>query len=255
MTFVQADLLDGVDGPFDAVLANLPYVAEEVGLAPRFAATSRRSRCSRGGRARCDPPAVAVLAGGAADRAGGRADQAAVARCFERPGFHSVERCATSRVTSGWSSASGMSGAATRGVRAVHGGRRRRGVPGRHGLRARLRPGQPRRGRAAVPAQAQAACQALGGDVLRPRGGAGRAARAGRPDARGAGKADAGRRDAAAAEPGASVPARVRGGSGDAGCAGPGRRAPGRGELAGAAVERQPRRRARPAAARGRAAS
>jgi release factor glutamine methyltransferase len=32
--FVRADLLDGVPGPFDAVLANLPYVAEGSGLPP-----------------------------------------------------------------------------------------------------------------------------------------------------------------------------------------------------------------------------
>jgi release factor glutamine methyltransferase len=34
--FVQADLLDGVPGPFDAVLANLPYVAEGSGLPPEI---------------------------------------------------------------------------------------------------------------------------------------------------------------------------------------------------------------------------
>jgi release factor glutamine methyltransferase len=35
--FVQADLLDGVDRSFDAVLANLPYVAEESPLPPDIA--------------------------------------------------------------------------------------------------------------------------------------------------------------------------------------------------------------------------
>jgi release factor glutamine methyltransferase len=34
--FVRADLLDGVAGPFDAVLANLPYVAEGSGLPPEI---------------------------------------------------------------------------------------------------------------------------------------------------------------------------------------------------------------------------
>ena len=34
--FVLADLLDGVDGPIDAVLANLPYVAEEADLPPEI---------------------------------------------------------------------------------------------------------------------------------------------------------------------------------------------------------------------------
>ncbi len=34
--FVRADLLDGVSGPFDAVLANLPYVAEGSGLPPEI---------------------------------------------------------------------------------------------------------------------------------------------------------------------------------------------------------------------------
>ena len=35
--FVQADLLDGVSGVFDAVLANLPYVPEQVPLQPEIA--------------------------------------------------------------------------------------------------------------------------------------------------------------------------------------------------------------------------
>jgi release factor glutamine methyltransferase len=34
--FVRADLLEGVPGPFDAVLANLPYVAEGSGLPPEI---------------------------------------------------------------------------------------------------------------------------------------------------------------------------------------------------------------------------
>ncbi len=34
--FVQADLLDGVEGPFDGVVANLPYVAEGAELAPEI---------------------------------------------------------------------------------------------------------------------------------------------------------------------------------------------------------------------------
>jgi release factor glutamine methyltransferase len=34
--FVLGDLLEGLDGPFDAVLANLPYVAEGVGLPPEI---------------------------------------------------------------------------------------------------------------------------------------------------------------------------------------------------------------------------
>lgn len=34
--FFEADLLDGVPGPFDAVLANLPYVAEGTGLPPEI---------------------------------------------------------------------------------------------------------------------------------------------------------------------------------------------------------------------------
>ena len=34
--FVLADLLDGVPGPFDAVLANLPYVADGSGLPPEI---------------------------------------------------------------------------------------------------------------------------------------------------------------------------------------------------------------------------
>ena len=34
--FVVGDLLEGVDGPFDAVLANLPYVPDGVDLAPEI---------------------------------------------------------------------------------------------------------------------------------------------------------------------------------------------------------------------------
>jgi release factor glutamine methyltransferase len=34
--FVRADLLDGVEGPFDAVVANLPYVAQEAQLEPEI---------------------------------------------------------------------------------------------------------------------------------------------------------------------------------------------------------------------------
>jgi release factor glutamine methyltransferase len=37
VAFVRADLLDGVPGPFDAVLANLPYVADESQLPPEIA--------------------------------------------------------------------------------------------------------------------------------------------------------------------------------------------------------------------------
>ena len=37
VSFVQADLLDGVEGSFDAVLSNLPYVASGVYLAPEIA--------------------------------------------------------------------------------------------------------------------------------------------------------------------------------------------------------------------------
>src|SRR5437764_1668527 len=36
VTFVQADLLNGVSGEFDAVLANLPYVPEDVALPPEI---------------------------------------------------------------------------------------------------------------------------------------------------------------------------------------------------------------------------
>jgi release factor glutamine methyltransferase len=37
VAFAQADLLEGTGGPFDAVLANLPYVAEGAELAPEIA--------------------------------------------------------------------------------------------------------------------------------------------------------------------------------------------------------------------------
>ncbi len=46
---VQADLLDGVEGPVDAVVANLPYVAERTpSCRRRSRGTSRPARCSPG---------------------------------------------------------------------------------------------------------------------------------------------------------------------------------------------------------------
>jgi release factor glutamine methyltransferase len=36
VSFVEADLLEGLDGPFDAVLGNLPYVPEQVELDPEI---------------------------------------------------------------------------------------------------------------------------------------------------------------------------------------------------------------------------
>ena len=49
-SFVQADLLDGLDDRYDLVLANPPYVADGDGARwrPRSPGTSRRSRCSPG---------------------------------------------------------------------------------------------------------------------------------------------------------------------------------------------------------------
>ena len=45
---VRADLLDGVEGPVDAVLANLPYVEADAELAPEIARYEPAARCSPG---------------------------------------------------------------------------------------------------------------------------------------------------------------------------------------------------------------
>ena len=48
VAFVQADLLGGVEGPFDAVLANLPYVPDGVELQPEIAGYEPASALSAG---------------------------------------------------------------------------------------------------------------------------------------------------------------------------------------------------------------
>ena len=96
--------------------------------------------------------------------------------------------------------------------------RRRRRLPGRHGLRPRLRSrGRATARRAALRAQGPPAATSRGGDVLRARAGARRAARA-RPAHRAAARAAAARRrDGAAPQPARPLPAGVRAGPGTLG--------------------------------------
>lgn len=94
VSFVRADLLDGVPGPFDAVLANLPYVPDEVALAPDITGYEPHGALFGGAdgldvvrrlvRMTGRVPLVALEVG---------FDQAvAVARLLARAGFTRVER-------------------------------------------------------------------------------------------------------------------------------------------------------------------
>ncbi len=246
--FVVGDLLDGVEVGFDAVLANLPYVADGAALAPEIA------RYEPAGALFAGPDGLDVIRrlvgmldgvnrGGARGRATTRPTRSR--RWSGRPGLARCNACATSPGTSAWWSVAGEPG---RGVRALHVGRRGCGVPGRHRLRAGLRPVQPPGGRAPVSVQAPQPGQAVGGDVLRPVAGVRCAAGAGAGHSRRAGQAPARPDRRAGAQPRRAVRAGVRRRSRDARPAGDPLRGARRRQVAGAAVQRQPGRRRRPAA-------
>ena len=162
--FVQADLLAGVDQRFDAVLANLPYVAEGSALPPDIEGYEP-DLALFGGPDGLDlvRRLLPMVAGVGCSRS----------RLDSRKRRH---RCSGTRASTRWSacvtwpdtngSSSGGVERRQRSVRAVHRGRGAGPVPGRHCLRAGLRSGGPVRGRAAVSPQAPVAGQALGGDVL-----------------------------------------------------------------------------------------
>ena len=222
---------------YDAVLANLPYVARRTRRwRPRSPSTSRPGRCSPGPTG---STLVRRLVG--AGRPGvGRAllaleigPEQARARwrrcCRARPGYRRGR--ASRRDLAGSRARGGGRGGARRerrrepgstptAVRALHGGRRGGRVPVRHRLRAGLRRAEPGRRRAPLPAQAPPAGQALGGDVLRrsswpwPR--CPSSARA--PARRWPAAARAGH--GAAAQPGAALSAGLRRGPADPGPAG-----------------------------------
>ena len=94
VAFVRADLLDGVDGPFDAVLANLPYVADGTALQPEISLYEPASALFGG------PDGLAVIrrligmfAGISWVALEVGFDQAdAVAALLQQAGFRSIER-------------------------------------------------------------------------------------------------------------------------------------------------------------------
>ena len=161
--FVQADLLEGVPGPFDAVLSNLPYVAEGSALPPEIELYEpdlalfggptewiRSAACCRCSR-ECD-----------CSRSRSGWPRRSPRSCGRRLSF-GRDPATISRDTNASSSAVGER---PRGVRALHRGRGRRPVRSRHRVRARVRSRGPVRGRAPVPAQAAQPGQAFGSHVL-----------------------------------------------------------------------------------------
>ena len=269
----SADLLDGVPDEFDAVLANLPYVAEaeRAALAPEILRHEPPRRAVRGRRrARRDPRAarpaarrgrasrlVALEVGAGQARRVSRADRA-------RRASRDVAASATWRASS--VSSSGRRDATMSRPRRRRTRERLRecvaagGVavfPDRHRLRRLLRPRQRARRRARLyELKGRPPTRAGGGDVLRARATRSRALRRARatPSAAALQRAAAGAGDAAAAEPRVALraglrrrprharPARTRAA----------RRAGALGAIAGRvhAVERQPLRRAPTRAAR-----
>ena len=219
----------------------------------RSRATSRRARCSAGPTAWTSIRRLIVRQAAGSDLLAlelGPEQAGAVAALLRGAGYAAVAgaarpggaRAGRRRTRRGHDRA----GRARSGLRALHRGRRGRRVPGRHRLRARLRRRRPPRRRAAVRLKRRPAGQALGGDVLRLRAGAGGVARARPAHSRGAAAA------AARARSRCCCPTR-RGASrwpaapirGRWGCGCPVVPALAGVALAGAAVERQPRRRAR----------
>ena len=216
-----ADLLDGVTGPFDAVLSNLPYVAEGSGLPPEIELYEPPVALFGGPDgldlirrliatvADAGVPLVALEIG--AGRGGRRHD--APRRLSVGPDPARSGRPRARRRRAAVTDAEAFERCIAR--------RRGRAVPRRHGVRPGLRSQRPFRGRAAVPAEAAEPRQAIGGDVLRSRARAGRGARDRGADTRRDGAAAARGGDGAAPEPGGPPCARLRERSGDARTAGP----------------------------------
>ena len=152
-------------------LANPPYVAEP-------------SARAAAGVLRHEPPAALFAGPDGLDVIRRLIDAAAAARALlarsrsararraqvaELPSGR-TSRCvrATSRASSAWWSSRAVIDRRRRDdLRALHGGRRRRGLPGRHRLRPGLRPRREGGRPAAAPAQAPLAGQAQRGHVLR----------------------------------------------------------------------------------------
>ena len=150
--FVQADLLEGVPGPFDAVLSNLPYVAEGSALPPEIE-LYEPGLALFGGPDGMDPVRrlLPMVGGRATARPRGRVGRGGRLARRGRRLFFGRDPATISRDTNASSSAVGER---QRGVRALHRGRGRRPVRSRHRVRARVRSRGPVRGRAPVPAQA-----------------------------------------------------------------------------------------------------
>ena len=170
----RADLLTGAGGPWDAVVANPPYVAEADlrTLAPEIVHHEPRAALEAGEDglevisrlvaelAEAGVPWVALEVG---HRSGGDGPGAA--------GGARATRAPRRATTWPGSRASWSPGGRDRGrrpdLRALHARARRRGVSRRHRLRARVRAGRAGGGRAPVPPQGPPARQAGRGDVLR----------------------------------------------------------------------------------------
>ena len=158
--------------------ATFDAVALQPAVRRRRRRAAARGRAPRAARARSSPAPTGstsirrlVARRGAASRrsrsrsAQGRPTRSRRSRA--RPGSRRSRRGATSPGSSAWWWRGADAPRRRRDVRALHRGRRRRGVPGRHGLRPGLRARPRRRGRAPLRAQGPAAGQARGGHVLR----------------------------------------------------------------------------------------
>ena len=206
----------------DAVVSNPPYVEDGAAAGARDRAPRAGAGAVRGARrAGRGPPA-----GGAGRRARRRLPRG---RGGRRPGAGrrgARARGRASRAPSAAPTSPGiervvvgvaLSAADAADLRALHRGRRRRRVPGRHGLRAGLRARRQGGRPAPVHAQAPPARQARRGHVLRRSSSRSAALpELGPRTARALRGAAARRRDAAAAQPGGPLPAGVRRRSGDA---------------------------------------
>ena len=94
VTFLRANLLDGVPGPFDAVLANLPYVPEDAELAPEITGHEPTAALYAGADGLDAIRMLVGMLGGVAVAAleiGGEKQADPVASLLRNAGFESLE--------------------------------------------------------------------------------------------------------------------------------------------------------------------